>query len=241
MTDYPIPSRLREIASDLRVLARNRRHKDGRDVSSEIETQATKLNEIITELEQPAAGASAYEMLAAAETANIGVTETLIHMVAATVLAKLIDDEGQGRSDVRFSPADMDAMHQRYEMNATRDGMLTVVSITPRPGAFADAHVVTTGTRPPVTLYADDDPAHSGPARPQAAEHIFDRPLWAVRIDGVLTPCSDRKTAEQSVSWHAINRTQNIVQIENRFCYHPDCPAEHCNLEIVQPEATSDD
>lgn len=176
----------------------------------------------------PAAGTSAYEMVAAIETQNVEVTETLIHMTAATVLAKLIDEEGGGRCNVSFSPADMDSMHQRYIMHSTREGLVTTVKIEPRPDAFTD---------PPTSFYAEQGADADEPAKPQAAEHVFDRPLWAARIDGKLFPSSDHAQAQALVGRADVGQ---IAQVENRFCYHPECPAEHCNRTVNQTALVSD-
>lgn len=242
MTDSRITTRLREIADDISTTI-----KSHSDVPDKIVTAwEDRIRTIVTELEQPVASSSAYELVAAAEMANVETTETLIHMIAATVLSKLIDEEGGGRSNISFSPADMDAMHQRYVLDATRDGMLTTVSITPREGAFEGGlHVSTASAEgglsaPPESFYRSQEPIDSGPAKPQADIHVYDRPLWAVRIDGMLVPCSDRNAAERSVSWHTANRTENIVQIENRFCYHDDCPADRC-LHVPEQDDTTDD
>lgn len=181
-------------------------------------------------------GTSAHQLLADAEKINVEVTETLIQMVVATVLAKLIDEEGGGRASITISPADMDSMYQRYRMEASNDGLITAVKIVPREHVMPDAEVI---TATPASFYAESG-IDATPAKPQAPEHVYDRPLWAVRIDGVLTPCSDRDAAKRSVPWYEINRTQNIVQVENRFCYHDDCPAERCNHNETSAEVTSD-
>jgi hypothetical protein len=163
---------------------------------------------------EPAAGSTAYEMVAASETAHVETTETLIHMTAATVLHKLIEEEGGGRLNITFSPDDMDNMHRLYQMDATHDGMITTVRIEPREGAFPGASL---RVQPGI----DDTPADE-----QAPEHVYDRPLWATRIDGKLFPASDREQAEKMLQ--GITDDQ-VAQVENRFCYHNDCPAERCN------------
>lgn len=240
MTDFSIATRLREIASDTRKLARTRRHKDGKDVSTELEEMAAKLNEIVTELDQPSAGTSAYTMLAEVERANLDVTETLIHMTAATVLAKLIADEGGGRANIEFSPKDMDDMHQRYEIDAKRDGMLTTIKLVPRAGAFADNGdaIVKEGEsgyvapnedqpEPPVSFYRNPGNLDlENPAEDQVEREAKLRPLWSARIGGKMFPASDRDQAEMMVR-HAAD--DSLPTVENRFCYHKDCPAEHCN------------
>ncbi len=232
-TDTPI-ERLKKIAANLICFSRSKA--DGDDPISEsfgytleaMDQYADHILAVVADLEQPSAGTSAYEMVAAIETQNVEVTETLIQMTAATVLAKLIEDEGGGRSNISFSPADMDAMHQRYVLHASRDGLVTTVKLEPRPDAF---------TEPPTSFYAEQGADASEPAKPQAAEHVFDRPLWAARIDGKLFPASDQGQAQALVGRADVGQ---IAQVENRFCYHPECPAEHCNRAVNQTALVSD-
>lgn len=196
---------------------------------------------------KPAAGTSAYEMVAASETAHVQTTETLIHMVAATVLAVLIDEEGGGRTNVSFSPAEMDSMHQRYMLDAKHDGLITTVSITPREGAFPNGMTVRTAPAkanaqddPPESFYADQG-IDTRDAKPQAEEHVFDRPLWAARIDGTIYPASDRKQAERAVATRLAEEPDTIAQVENRFCYHDDCPADRCMKVADVPDQDGDE
>lgn len=197
---------------------------------------------------QPQAGTSAYEMVAATATAQVETTQTLIHMVAATVLSVLIDEEGGGRSNIAFSPQAMDEMHRRYEMDAKHDGLLTTVSIKPREGMFDSLMLRTAPAEgnavpmPPLDANLERKPEadmlegeHEAPAKPQAAEHVYDRPLWAVRRNGKLVPCSDQAAAERKVQ---VAGPETIITIENRFCYHPDCPASGCTHE-ADAEVTS--
>lgn len=181
---------------------------------------------------EPSAGTTAYEMVAATEARNVEVTETLIHMTAATVLSVLIDEEGGGRTNVTFSPADMDEMNRRYELDASHDGMITTVSIKPREGMFPKSMSVHTAPAAanaqvaPESLYREDG-VDDTPADEQVTEHTYDRPLWAARVDGKLFPASDQAQAEKIVASNSA--PDKIAQVENRFCYHNDCPAEHCN------------
>lgn len=234
MSDFPITTRLREIESELRTLARTRRHKDGKEVSALIEDLAEKMRGVIGDLDQPQAGTDAYEMVAAVEQRNVEITDTLINMVAATVLAVLIDEEGGGRSNITFSPKAMDDMHSRYEMSAKRDGLLTTVSIKPRPEAF-----------PPLKMENADG---FGEAEPQAAAHEFDLPVWAIRYYGrdeqpYLAKMLDRADAQRHLPDYVGPFDVPEPTIENRCCLHVDCPNTHCNHVPDQddaPEATSD-
>lgn len=232
MTDSPFADRIAEIADD---------------IAMELPSNAARLHEIVEEMRQPSAGTSAYEMIAAAEIASVETTDTLMQMVAATVLSVLIDEEGGGRSNVSYSPFTMDSMMARYDFTAKRDGMITTVHIKPKPGAFArngDQLLPTIPGDPFVpmpksVMYAQEG-IDDAPAEPQAEAVSFDRPLWAARVDGTLHPASDRSEAERLVSTADMGQ---VAQIENRFCYHQDCPAERCNHVPKQDsgaEVTSD-
>lgn len=221
MADSGFVARLREIDSNLRELARSRRRMDGKDVTAKLEELSADLRGAILDLEQPTAGTSAYEMVAAVEGRNVEVTETLIHMVAATVLMQIADRDGTPMAEpltITFSPADMDRMHQHYDMTAKHDGMLTTISLRPRDAAEI---------APPLALHADDAWIDATPAAPQAEEHVHDRPLWAVRVEGKLYPASDQVQAERVAMRYASE--DRVSQVENRFCYHDDCPASGCN------------
>lgn len=176
----------------------------------------------------PNAGTSAYQMVADVAQAQVDTTETLIHMVAATVLMKMMDYDVPirgGAVEIAFSPRDMDEMHRRYEMTAKHDGMLTIVSIKPRPDEIAPPRPPAEANleAKPESLMTQDEP--EAPAKPQAAPHVYDRPLWAVRRNGKLTPCSDQAEAERKVR---VVKSDTPISIENRFCYHADCPASGC-------------
>lgn len=248
MTDFTKPKiaiGLRQVTADIEAQCKEMpsptARKRWRGFQDRINGYALELE---TEAAEPSAGTSAYTMMAEAERANLEVTETLIHMVAATVLAKLIADEGAGRTNIEFTPKDMDNMHRLYEIDAKRDGMLTIIKLVPRPDAFADSGLDVTKheeiagmtfstplepdadqPEPPESFYATQD-RDEAPAKEQAPEHVYDRPLWAARVNGKLFPASDKEQAERMVK----HRDPNVIAtIENRFCYHKDCPAERCN------------
>ncbi len=166
------------------------------------------------------AGTSAYEMVAAAEIANVETTETLMQMLAATVLSNLIDEEGGGRANIWYSPESMTEMMQRYDMTATRDGMITLVSIKPKPGAMSDGKKLLQDT-PSLRLDLIESVAF---AKPQAEAKPHDRPVWAIRFDGNLFRMHDRADAERNLDSYG-----NTATVENRFCVHTDCPSTKCN------------
>lgn len=238
--DYPIPSRLREIASDLRVLARK---PVAGKYANPLEEQAAKLNEIIVDLEQtPAvvtkpgdiakliarevlpmaiedqiaeavqhilddnlAGTHAYEIIAETERANVETTETLIGMVAATVLAKLIQDEGGGRANVTFGPADMDQMMADYEMEAKRDGLLTVVHIKPREQA-----------RERLMSQVEDASGANPQVIPSPAKPYY---FFNSRGTGRQGPMP--KDEAQALVYKSVDPTATV---ENRMCKRAKCP-----------------
>jgi len=207
-SDTPV-ERLKKIAAQLVCHSRSRA--DGDDPISEpfgftleaMDQYADHILAVVGELEKPAAGTHAYELIAATEAANIQNTETLIHLVAATVLCNL------GEREVSFTPADMDHMHQHFIMSAVRDGMSTTVKIERRDVSL-----------PPMALQPGID---DSPAEPQAPEHVYDRPLWAVRVGDKIIPALDRIDAETRQAMEG-----ELATVENRFCYHPDCPSTGC-------------
>lgn len=244
MADSPIIERLRQISRDLAEAGQN--YSDHGDTYVVHHDSAAEMRQeidaIVAELEradaEPNAGTSAYQMVADAAQAQVGVTETLIHMVAATVLAQIDKTSGPPMfASVAFSPFDMDEMHRRYEMTAKHDGMITTVSIKPR----ADDMVTQMPPREanleakPESLMTQDEP--EAPAKAQAAPHVYDRPLWAVRRNGKLVPCSDQEEAERKVR---VAKPDVVISVENRFCYHQDCPASGCLRKGDAEVASSD-
>lgn len=176
-------------------------------------------------LDENMAGTHAYDLLAETEKANVQTTDTLISMVAATVLAKLIEDEGGGRSNITFGPQDMDAMHREYEMTATRDGLLTTVSIRPRPETDKSE------TTQAGSLMEQAEEA--GKALPQVESAVHDRPVWAIRYYAshggpYLARMHDQRDAEIHLSDYETEGAAAPV-VENRMCLHPECPVDQCN------------
>lgn len=154
------------------------------------------------------AGTHAYDLLAASEIEHVKSTETLIHMVAATVLHRLIAEEGGGRSNISFSPADMDEMHKLYEMDVNRDGMTTEIKLKPRK-----EHAK--------SLQLGFDPAPTNPAHAQAGL-IPREPHWFARIDNERIHATDKRSAEDAVR----NAPEGVAaSVENRRCPKVECPA----------------
>ena len=171
---------------------------------------------------EPQAGTHAYDLVAAAEKQNIQTTETLIHMVAATVLAKLIADEGGGRSNISFSPADMDAMHRDYEIDAKHDGILTVVRIVPRTEKLAThaVHDIIGGqaVETEASLLAQDESTAN--AMPQA-EPKAERPYWFFNSGGSGRLGPVTKEEAQALVHSSVDPT---ARVENRECNRAICP-----------------
>lgn len=134
-SDTPV-ERLRKIAANLTCYSR----REDVDVTTEahgfaleaMDQYADHIRSVIVDLESERAGTHAFDLVAEHEKRHVETTSTLVQMVAATVLAKLVDEEGGGRTNITFGPPDMDKMMSEYEMSATVDGLLTTVRIEPR-------------------------------------------------------------------------------------------------------------
>lgn len=154
------------------------------------------------------------------------VTSTLINMVAATVLATLINTEGGGRTNVTISPGEMQAVLSEWEYTVETKGMYRTIRIAPKnPADWTDE-------KPPSKLESllmgDHD---DGPATSQAPEHEYTRPLWAVnylnKLSGrSLMRCYDQADAERQI--RAFSVATADARIENRWCLHPGCPTTGC-------------
>lgn len=195
-----------------------------------LETYADRINGYVAEMQaiQDGEGTDAHEMLAAVELANVETTETLMGMLAGTVLAQLIDEEGGGRSNITYSPEAMDSMMKRYELDVTRDGMLTTVRINPREGAFPGLAI---------QIESGED------AKPQAEAKVHDRPVWAIRYYAshggpYLAKMHDEGDAERHLLDYTGSYDSPEPTIENRFCLHPECPTTGC-LHKADEEVTS--
>lgn len=247
--DTPVV-RLRKIAANLICYSRNAADKDAITESfgfalEAMDQYADHLLSVANDLDAPAAGTSAYQMVADTATAQLQTTETLIHMVAATVLMKMMNYDvpiEQNTVEVTFSPTDMDEMHRRYEMTAKHDGMLTTVHIKPRPDEIAPPRppIEANLERKPESLMTQDD--GEGPFKPQAAPHVYDRPIWAIRfyVHGKpkLHQMDNQGAAERQVRSYLPVEGDPEAVIENRFCLHVGCPADRCLL--ADAEVTSE-
>lgn len=156
------------------------------------------------------------------------VTSTLMDMLAATILATLIDDEGGGRTNVRFSPGSMQEKLAAWDYTVVHEGLERNVRVTPKDtAAWQDGE-------PPSKLSSllhTEQEDVSG-AKPQAEPKTYDRPVWAVRyVDGngelQILKCRDRADAERSCRTLA---EKMFPKVENRHCLHPSCPTSICNV-----------
>lgn len=177
-------------------------------------------NTLIRFGEPEAPGTSAFDLIHAFTVADAENTSTLIGMIAATVLVKLGEEEGKGRSNITFSPADVDDVYKRYAVDVAIEGADTTVKVRPLDAGEAG-----------LSLMVRDD-VDSTDAKPQALPKD-ERPVWAVRINGKLQEADDRRTAEGMLSMTG----DPLAAIENRMCMHEDCPTTRCNH--VPPEVTS--
>jgi len=153
-------------------------------------------------------GTHAYDMIAAYAETDAGITEGLMHMIAATVLMK------SGLTEVTFSPDDLNDTHRDYQMHVTIDGLITTVRITPRDQPEASLAV------------QDEDTTDS---RPQAEHVEHDRPLWFMHDSFGLREANSAEQARRMVS----RSVDPIASVRNRMCAHPECPDSKCTREVT--------
>ncbi len=161
--------------------------------------------------QEGSAGTHAYDMLAAMGEREVETTETLIHMVAATVLARIIHRDERGPvNSVTFSPGDMDAMYREYEITVTRDGIDTTVSVSKR-------------NEPVLGLALSPGIDETEPAKPQAKEHVYDKPYWFAKIGPERVWVRDQSIAEALVKRSLMLDPTIVAEVENRMCGRADC------------------
>lgn len=179
------------------------------------------VREIASLLGEPVQGTHVFDMIAAVELGNIETTETLIHMVAATVLAKLIEDEGGGRANISFSPADMDAMHRDYEMIANRDGMVTTIKLVPREAKLASHqhHDIVAGVAVETEASLMQQDEDTTDALPQV-EASPAKPYFFYRDGGGRQGPMSKDDAQAKV-FQSLDPTAHV---ENRMCGRVECP-----------------
>jgi hypothetical protein len=192
----------------------------GNETAEECAEQIMELFDSI----QPKAGTSAYQMVAAAAMAEVETTETLMQMLAATILATLIEEEGTGRSNITYSPASMDHMMKNYTFTTEKDAMATTIRIEMKPDSDLRDEA---NWRAPSNRHQVEDVSD---AKPQAEPKTYDRPLWAIRADDTLYRTADQADAERQLKGSFFDNPLAIIV--NRHCLHLECPDSVCN----QPE-----
>ncbi len=222
MSESQIIARLREIAGNMRLQSEARMEDTSVEakgfLSEAMDQYADQIMAVAGDLkaffDQEVAGTHAFDMIAAVEQGNVEITETLIHMVAATVLAKLIEDEGCGRSNISFSPADMDAMHRDYELHHKRDGLVTTVTIVPR-----DKQVFLVGGPDHALNWLMAQDEDTTDALPQV-EQSPAKPYFFYRDGGGRQGPMGKQEAQDLV-FKSVDPTAHV---ENRMCGRAECP-----------------
>ena len=174
-----------------------------------------QLNEVL-QMAGGNAGTHAYDMMAAVEEINTGNMAVLIELIAAVVLSGCISDDAT-TIETSFTPQDIDDMQKRFEMSASRNGLLLTVRLDRKPEEGVSWRLDET-----------EDPVG---ARDQATGHP-ERPRWTVRdSEGVFHPYPTKGHAQLAL----VNdfRGDEIARVENRYCLHYDCPSTHCNDEAT--------
>lgn len=203
-----------------------------------------KIMTAVHEERPPAAGTSAYDMVAASAIAEVQTTDTLMQMLAATILATLIEEEGGGRANITYSPMSMDYMTKFYDFTSERDGLITTVRISEKPDRDMDRDkwLEPSNRHGIASMIAEQvgDVGMPSIPKPQAATKEYDRPIWAISYpdregNRYFAKMADRKDAEAHLDDYA---TVGLVppEVQNRFCLHTNCPSQKCTE--VASEAT---
>lgn len=186
------------------------------------------------------------------------VTSTLLDMTVATVLAKLIDQEGGGRTNFSFSPMDMASAMKEWSYTVEHDGMVRTVRIQPKNAEEWEegdgdvlAHSALAKSMERASTYepmpedfappADASAINDLTAQPQADPHEYNRPLWAVRVclpdaDGPYLQLVPSHGA--AAEYVRLASEAEIVTIENRWCDHIDCPSSGCLYDASKRDKT---
>jgi hypothetical protein len=160
------------------------------------------------------------------------VTSTLMDMLAATILATLIEEEGGGRANITYSPMSMEHMAQHYTYETENDGLIRTVRIKLREDSNLNDQAA---WREPSNRHGlvAVEPAISGAgAKPQAEPKEHNRPVWAIRYaDQEGTPhmavMHDRGDATRHVGDYE-SPGAPLPEVQNRWCLHVECPTTGC-------------
>lgn len=171
------------------------------------------------------------------------VTSTLMDMLAATILATLIDQEGGGRTNISFSPHSMKEKMAAWSYAVETDGMIRTVRISPvnadefepGDGAAIQKGMILKGLGPVVD---------SGTARPQAEPKEYKRPIWVIRYadkeaNPHLAVMHDRADAARHVGDYKTSG-QPWPEVQNRWCLHPECPTTGCLYDDERKDSSTE-
>jgi len=195
-------------------------HNSGWTGNETAEECAEQIMEMVDSI-QPKAGTSAYQMVAVAAMSEVETTEMLMQMLAATILATLIEEEGTGRSNITYSPASMDHMMKNYTFTSEKDAMATTIRIEMKPDSELRDEA---NWRAPSNRHQVEDVSD---ALPQAEPKVHDRPVWAIRHNEELHGYPDRAAAEAAMLCNP--QAEDVAIIVNRHCLHLECPDSICN------------
>lgn len=203
-----------------------------RGTRAALEHAAAKIAGILEEDNRMAVSAAALEN---------EVTSTLMDMLAATILATLIEEEGGGRANIVYSPMSMDHMMKHYTYTTENDGLIRTVRITLREDSNLNDE---SAWRDPSNRHGvmHQDETGAG-AKPQAEPKVHDRPVWAIRHVGVdgeprLAKMHDQGDAARHLADYSVDGAP-LPEVQNRFCLHIGCPTTGC-LEESAPEVASE-
>lgn len=159
------------------------------------------------------------------------VTSTLMDMLAATILATLIEQEGGGRTNISFSPGGMQEVLSNWTYTSEVSGMIRTVRIQPKNDDWEETQDRPTDAKLESLLMRENESIQD--AKPQAEPKVHDRPVWAVRISAegeepYLRWCMDADDAKRVL--RVISQSHPLAAIENRFCLHMECPTNRCNI-----------
>lgn len=169
------------------------------------------------------------------------VTSTLMDMLAATILATLIEEEGGGRSNISYSPVSMDYMTKHYDYTVENEGLTRTVRIKMKDDSPL-AHDREAWSQPSNrhgVMRQDYGPETFTSALPQAEPKVYDRPFWVIKYhkDDVMhfAKMNDQADAVRRLGHYKLSG-EIFPSIENRHCLHTECPASGCTKKS---EATS--
>lgn len=172
------------------------------------------------------------------------VTSTLMDMLAATILATLIEEEGGGRANITYSPMSMEHMAQHYTYETENNGLIRTVRIKLREDSNLNDQAA---WREPSNRHGLTEVLPAGAeagAKPQAEPKVHDRPLWAIRyIDKEEKPhlavMHDQADANRHVSDYE-SPGAPLPEVQNRFCLHTACPTTGCLFDDRLNESSTE-